>query len=110
LSWIVTTPDNAGYAAAKAALWSLTNALRLELATRRIAVVAVHCAMLDTEMSARLKGRKVDPSDVARQSLDGVESGAYEVLTDRPTRMARELLSGPLHGMYPALRATPTGS
>ncbi|MFG1667819.1 SDR family oxidoreductase [Streptomyces sp. Y7] len=103
LSWFVT-PDSGGYAAAKAALWSVTNALRLELLEQRTNVVAVHCGAIATDMASATARNLISPQDVAKLTLEGVEADAYEVLTDELSRRVRRLLAEPVEAMYRALQ------
>lgn len=86
LSWL---PGSGAYGASKAALWSATNSLRLELAPEGVNVVGVYLGYTDTEMISHLDVPKNDPADVARQIVDGIEAGAAEVLADDLTRQAR---------------------
>ncbi|MBE1498310.1 NAD(P)-dependent dehydrogenase (short-subunit alcohol dehydrogenase family) [Amycolatopsis lexingtonensis] len=102
LSWF-TAPQVAAYSAAKSAAWSLTNALRLELAPQKTQVTALHVGYMDTDMAKHVDGPKVDPALVAGLALDGVEAGRFEVLADDVTRNVRAGLSGELPGLYPAL-------
>ena len=53
------------YSAAKAAEWSLTNALRLELARRASGSAALHVGYMDTDMARGVDAPKTDPADVA---------------------------------------------
>jgi NAD(P)-dependent dehydrogenase (short-subunit alcohol dehydrogenase family) len=76
------------YGSTKAALWSATNSLRLNLVEQGINVIGVYLAYTDTAMVADLDVPKNDPADVARQIVDGIESGAAEVLADDITRSA----------------------
>jgi NAD(P)-dependent dehydrogenase (short-subunit alcohol dehydrogenase family) len=48
-----TNPLDASYGASKAAAWSLTNGIRVELAHHGTLVVAVHAAFIDTDLSVR---------------------------------------------------------
>ncbi|MFF2617939.1 SDR family oxidoreductase [Kitasatospora sp. NPDC058046] len=84
------------YGASKAALWSLTNSLRLELAAQGTQVVGVHLGFADTEMVAAVPVDKIPPAEVARAVLDGVERGDHEVLVDDATRALKAALSGPV--------------
>jgi NAD(P)-dependent dehydrogenase (short-subunit alcohol dehydrogenase family) len=102
LSWL-SAPQSALYCAAKAASWSLTNALRLELLAQHTQVVAVHVGFMDTDMTAGLKVPKSSPDEVARQVLDGVAAGELEVLADDASRHVRAGLSGELAQLYPSL-------
>lgn len=83
LSWL---PGYGSYGVSKAALWSATNSLRLELKPQDINVVGAYLGYTDTSMIADLDVPKNDPADVARQIVDGIESGAAEVLADELTR------------------------
>lgn len=92
LSWFVY-PGSGAYAAAKAAEWNLTNAVRLELAGKGISVQGLHLGAADTDMMDGYEGPKVDPADVARAALDGVERGAAEVVVDDWSRMVKAALA-----------------
>uniref|UniRef100_UPI003F498FC7 SDR family oxidoreductase n=1 Tax=Nonomuraea bangladeshensis TaxID=404385 RepID=UPI003F498FC7 len=89
LSWL--HPGGAGaYSAAKAAAWALTNAVRDELAPRGIAVSALHVAYMDTDMAAHVPAeQKTDPAIVAALALDGIATGAREILADDVTRRVK---------------------
>jgi NAD(P)-dependent dehydrogenase (short-subunit alcohol dehydrogenase family) len=102
LSWY-TGPEYAGYAAAKAALWSATNALRLELLSQGTRVLAVHCGPMDTDMGAGTDGPKLAPTDVVTQTIQALDSDQHELLTDPLTKLVRERLSAPLSALYPAV-------
>ncbi|NOQ99881.1 SDR family oxidoreductase [Mycolicibacterium fortuitum] len=86
LSWL---PGFGAYGVSKAALWSATNSLRAELSEQDTNVIGVYLGYTDTPMVADLDVPKNDPADVARQIVDGIESGATEVLADELTRQAR---------------------
>ncbi|MET8121889.1 SDR family oxidoreductase [Micromonospora sp. NPDC005189] len=81
MSWFSYDGANA-YGAAKAAEWSLTNGIRIELAGQGTLVTGLHLGSADTDMSAGYDGDKVDPADVVRAALDGLEAGRIEVLAD----------------------------
>ncbi len=83
LSWL---PGFGSYGASKAALWSATNSLRLELREQGTNVIGAYLGYTDTSMIADLDVPKNDPADVARQIVDGIISGAPEVLADDLTR------------------------
>ncbi|WP_225728167.1 MULTISPECIES: SDR family oxidoreductase [unclassified Nocardia] len=93
LSW---SAGAAAYGASKAAFWSLTNSLRIELAQQRTQVVGVHLGFADTDMVKALAVAKIDPAQVAATVFDGVEAGAQEVLVDELTRRVKAALSGPV--------------
>jgi NAD(P)-dependent dehydrogenase (short-subunit alcohol dehydrogenase family) len=100
LSWF-TMPGLDAYSAAKAALWSQTNALRLALRPRGIAVTGLHVAFVDTELAAGVDGPKTSPRDVARRALDGIEGDALEVIVDEVTRDLKAGLAGDPSVLYP---------
>lgn len=81
LSW-VSMPDTAIYCASKAAGWSLTNSLRQEVLAQNTQVLGLYVGYMDTDMTAGIDAPKSDPFVVANQTLDGIESGAHEVLAD----------------------------
>jgi NAD(P)-dependent dehydrogenase (short-subunit alcohol dehydrogenase family) len=96
LSWA----SGAGaYGASKAALWSITNSLRSELAPAGTQVVGVHLGYTDTDMIRDLDTAKNDPRDVARDTLAALEDGATEVLADDVSRYFKSVLSGPVEGL-----------
>ena len=84
------------YGVSKAALWSATDSMRLELEPRGVQVVGVHVGYVDTDMSAGIDAAKSDPADVVRQVLDGVEKGDVEILADEFTRAVRASLHQPI--------------
>ncbi|MGY6021702.1 SDR family oxidoreductase [Streptomyces spinosirectus] len=102
LSWL-SIPASAGYAAAKSAEWSVTNALRVALAEQGTQVTGLHVSYLDTDMVANLPGPKSDPGTVARAALDGIEAGRDEVLADDVSKQVQAALSGGPHALYPQL-------
>lgn len=102
LSWLAM-PPTAMYSAAKAAAWSLTNSLRLELAPQGTLVVAVHVGFMDTDMAAGVDAPKVSPESVAEATLDALREGRPEVLADDTSRFVKAHLSGDLADLYPAL-------
>ena len=69
----------------------------LELGSRGVQVVGVYVGLVDTDMAKFADYPKSDPADVVRQVLDGIESGADEVLADEMTREVRAHLSKPIH-------------
>ncbi|GAA2310253.1 SDR family oxidoreductase [Nonomuraea roseoviolacea subsp. roseoviolacea] len=96
LSWAVGA---GAYGASKAALWSMTNALRVELAPQGTQVVGVHLGLADTDMVAEFPAAKISPAEVAEAVLDGIENGATEVLVDAVSRQIKAALSGPVEGL-----------
>lgn len=91
------------YSASKAALWSATNSLRLELAPRGVHVVGVHVGYVDTAMAAQATGPKMNPADLVSGVHDAVEAGEYEVIADELTAQVKAALSQPVEALYPEL-------
>ncbi|WP_405136455.1 SDR family oxidoreductase [Nocardia sp. NBC_01388] len=92
------------YSASKAALWSATNSLRLELAPKGVHVMGVHMSYVDTRMAAHAEGPKMLPAELVRMVYDAAEVGEYEVLADESTTQVKAALSGPVEALYPELR------
>jgi NAD(P)-dependent dehydrogenase (short-subunit alcohol dehydrogenase family) len=99
-----TNPFDASYGASKAAAWSMTNGVRLELHHQHTLVVAVHASFIDTDMAALADAPKDTPESVARQALDAVEAGQIEVLADERTRTVKAELSRDHELIYPAIQ------
>ncbi|MDA0167498.1 SDR family oxidoreductase [Solirubrobacter taibaiensis] len=91
LSWLSYVGAN-GYAASKAAQWSLTNGIRLELPDTL--VTGLYLSSTDTDMMAGWDIPKNDPAEVVRAALDGIESDALEVIADEDTAVTKAELSG----------------
>jgi len=100
LSWLSTTGV---YPSTKAALWSVTNTLRLELAAQGTQVVGAHLGYTDTPLTAGLDVDKEDPRDIVAAIYDGLEAGDHEVLADDTSRWIKQNLSQPLTALYPQL-------
>jgi NAD(P)-dependent dehydrogenase (short-subunit alcohol dehydrogenase family) len=100
-----TNPFNASYGASKAAEWSLTNGVRLELHHQGTLVVAVHAGFIDTDMAALVDAPKISAESVARQVFDAVEAGQVEVLADERTRTVKASLSRDHELIYPPVQA-----
>lgn len=93
LSWAHPATSGA-YAAAKAAAWALTDAVRDDLAPRGVTVTALHVGYMDTDMVSYIPAeQKSDPAAIARQAVDGVLAGTTEVLADDTARQAKAALS-----------------
>ena len=105
LSWLAA-PSTALYSASKAAAWSLTNSLRVELQPQGTLVVGVHCAYLDTDMAAHVDVPKLAPERVAELTLEAIEQGRSEVMADEITRQVKTALAADVHALYPALAAS----
>lgn len=71
-----------GYSATKAAAWSLTQTLRVELKGQGIAVHAAFPGMIDTDMTKGYEGAKATPQNIAKGILDGVEQDVLDIAPD----------------------------
>ncbi|MBJ7338220.1 SDR family oxidoreductase [Mycolicibacterium sp.] len=93
LSWLHPSTSGA-YAAAKAAGWAMSDALRDELAPKGISVTTLHVGYMDTDMVSYIPAdQKTDPGVVARLALDGLYAGDREVLGDDLSKRAKAQLS-----------------
>jgi NAD(P)-dependent dehydrogenase (short-subunit alcohol dehydrogenase family) len=105
VSSFVTNLIDASYGASKAAAWSLTNGIRLELHQQGTLVVGVHASFVDTDMAALATNvAKDSPEAVARQAFDAVEAGQVEVLADERTRTVKAQLSRDQELIYPPIQ------
>lgn len=92
-----------GYAAAKAAMWSATNGLRLALEGQCTQVVGLLVGMIDTPMSARWDVPKVSAESVVTKAYDGGAAGLIEILADDMTQGLKLQLGTKAEEFYPWL-------
>ncbi|MFC4764631.1 SDR family oxidoreductase [Dyella koreensis] len=88
-SWL-NSGELAAYSASKSAAWSLTNALRNELAAQKTQVLALHMGYVDTDLTHGFDVPKSSPEAVVKRALDGLESGLDEVLADEITLQVKQ--------------------
>ena len=93
-SW-VNGGELAAYSASKSAAWSLTNALRHELAAQKTQVLGLHMAYVDTDLTRGFEVQKSSAEEIVQRALDGLEAGANEVLADALTQQVRQCLTAP---------------
>lgn len=98
-----TVPSMGSFCATKAALWSQTNAVRMELRRQGTLVVAAHASWIDTRLSSAFDVSKHAPQTIAELVLDAVEAGQEEVLADEETRNAKAALPRDLELLYPGI-------
>jgi NAD(P)-dependent dehydrogenase (short-subunit alcohol dehydrogenase family) len=79
---LASMPALGGYSAAKAAAYSVTQALRGELAVRHIAVHAVFPGPIDTDMVRAMEMAKTSPDQVAQAIVAGIERGSDDIFPD----------------------------
>jgi NAD(P)-dependent dehydrogenase (short-subunit alcohol dehydrogenase family) len=100
LSWF-SFDGSTAYCAAKSAEWGLTNGIRLELAGQGTLVTGVHVGAVDTDMMAGIDFEKIDPGDVVRAALDGLEVGQREVIVDDYSAQIKARLAADPSELYP---------
>lgn len=93
-SW-VNGGELAAYSASKSAAWSLTNALRHELAEQKTQVLGLHMAYVDTDLTRGFEVQKSSAEEIVQRALDALEAGADEVLADALTQQVRQGLTAP---------------
>ena len=97
LSWLAL---GGSYSVSKAALWSATDSMRLQLGPRGVQVVGVYMGYVDTDMASGVEAAKTSPKDIVAQVLDGIEAGASEILADDMARAVRSNLNQPVGARY----------
>lgn len=75
-------PPAATYSASKAALYSLTQSVRVEMMPHGISVFGVYPGPIDTDMADTLEVEKQSPANAASRILDGMEQGIEDITTD----------------------------
>lgn len=80
-----------GYAASKAASWSMTQALRVELGRRGIDVFAAYPGAVDTDMIRAFDIPKTKPEEVANNILEALESDQLDCFPDPMSRQAGDV-------------------
>lgn len=99
VSWL---PFTNSYSVSKAALWSATNAQRLNFAPSGVHVLGAYLAYTRTPLTEGIPGDMNDPADVVRDILDGLQDNVDEVLADETTRQVRAGLSAPIADLLAA--------
>ena len=98
-----TVDGSTAYAAAKSAQWGLTNGVRVELAGQGTQVTALVPGLVGTDTLYAFAERQgielpsdavIDPAELVRLALDGLEAGDVEVL-DPLSAAAKATLTGP---------------
>lgn len=82
LSALAPVPFAPGYSISKAAMFSLTQSLRMLLARHGVSVHSVLTGPTDTEMTRGLDIPKATPASVARAIFDGIENGDEDIFPD----------------------------
>ncbi len=100
MSWFSYVGAN-GYSVAKAAEWSMTNGIRLELVGQGTYVAGLHVGAVDTDMMAGHDVPKSHPADIVRTALDGIEAGQLEIIADQTSAQAKAALAADPSVLYP---------
>jgi short-subunit dehydrogenase len=79
---LANVPALAAYSASKAAAASITQALRVELAKKRVSVHGVFAGSIDTDMVRGMEMAKTSPEDVATGILEGLARGEDDISPD----------------------------
>ena len=82
LASYVNVPVSATYSASKAALHSLTQGTRAELAKQGTLVIGIYPGPIDTRMAAALTLDKAPVSQVAAALITGIEQGIEDIYPD----------------------------
>jgi len=99
LSWLGV----GSYSASKAALWSASNSVRVDLAPAGIQVVGVHVGYVDTDMAADVTADKVPPQQVVEEALDAVQNDEAEAVVGDTARYVKSHLHEDVRVLYPQL-------
>ena len=83
------------YSASKAAMWSATNSMRVELAPQRVRVVDTVLGFVRTEMSVEFYGQvpMIEADFAVKAVYDELEAGRYEIIVDNTGRNMKRLLA-----------------
>ena len=84
-------PVLAGYSASKAALQSLTQALRGTLAKSGITVVGIYPGPVDTDLAKGIPLEKVSPEHAAANIVQGLEQGQNYIFPDAMALQVEQL-------------------
>lgn len=84
IAGLYPSPVHVTYSTSKAALYSLTQSLRIEMAmhSHTVSVFGVYPGPIDTDMARGIEVDKEPSSNVARRVFDGMEKGILDITTD----------------------------
>ena len=88
---LVALPILTSYSASKAALHSITQATRAQLAPQGTFVAGVYPGPIDTDMAEKILLEKASPESAAHAILDGLEAGEEEIFPDPMSRQLGEI-------------------
>jgi len=87
---LVAFPVLTSYSASKAAVHSLTQATRVQLASQGTFVAGVYPGPIDTDMAEKVQLEKASPGSAAHAILDGLEAGEEDIFPDPMSRQFGE--------------------
>lgn len=87
---LVNFPMLGSYSASKAALYSLTQGIRAELANQGTQVMGVFPGPIDTDMAKNIDMEKASPDEIAKGTLNGIENGVEDIFIDAMAVQLRE--------------------
>lgn len=93
---VANAPVFGSYSASKAALHSLTQGIRAELAAQGTHVIGVYPGPVDTAMAEGVPMDKIAPLEVAKQALQAVEAGTEDVYPDPVSQSVFSAIAEPL--------------
>jgi NAD(P)-dependent dehydrogenase (short-subunit alcohol dehydrogenase family) len=93
---LVNFPILGSYSASKAALFSLTQGVRAELAAQGTTVTGVFPGPIDTDMAKDFDMEKEPPEKIAQGTLDAIENDEEDVFIDQmAVQFQKDFLSDP---------------
>ncbi len=93
---LVNFPLLGTYSASKAALYSLTQGVRAELAAEGTKVIGIFPGPIDTDMAKGIEMDKASPDEIAQGTLKAIENGQEDVFIDpMAVEFQQGLLSDP---------------
>jgi NAD(P)-dependent dehydrogenase (short-subunit alcohol dehydrogenase family) len=99
LSWF-TLPALATYSATKAAAFSLTEGIRVELKSQGTRVAGVYSGFIDTDLTAQIDAPKVSPDVVAANTIKGILEDQEDILADPGSRGVKNALDNDRQAFY----------
>jgi short-subunit dehydrogenase len=93
---VANAPVFGSYSASKAALHSLTQDIRAELAKQGTQVIGVFPGPVDTAMAEAVPGDKAAPLDVVKTVLQAVDTGLEDVYPDAVSQSVFSAIATPL--------------
>jgi len=87
------SPLLSAYSASKAAAWSFTNSLRMQIKAQGTQVLALHVGFVDTDLVRGFDVPKSAPAEVVRFTLEGLAADKDEVIADEGTQLVKQGLS-----------------